>query len=159
MIDDRGFQEPIVEIAAAAERPEPALRVRETADQILGARDFVPDRVGIALQAKRHRMRIGVVADPVAFFTGPRRQKPALGIGKFFADDEESSLDAALAEDIQHVRRHLRLGPVIERQCQIEHAKLSVRSPAVLRWQECLPPRAARRASRSARSTPCPRSI
>ena len=77
--------------------------------------------VGIALQAERHRMRIGMVADPVAFAMRPRRQLAAFGIGQFFSDDEEGGLDAALAEDVQHVRCHLRLGSVIERQCQIEH--------------------------------------
>lgn len=73
MIDDGGFQETVIEIATAAERPEPALRMREVADQILGARDLVLRCVRIALQAERQRMRIGVVADPVTFFMRPRR--------------------------------------------------------------------------------------
>ena len=73
MIDDRRFQETVIEIAAAAERPEPALRMRKLADQILRARDLMLGCAGIVLQAERQRMRIGVVADPVTFFMRPRR--------------------------------------------------------------------------------------
>src|SRR5258707_11613121 len=98
MLDDRGFQETVIEIAAAAERPEPALRVGEVADQVLGARDLMLRCIGIALQAERHRMRIGMVADPVAFSMRPLRQPAAFGIPELFPDDEEGGLDAALAE-------------------------------------------------------------
>jgi hypothetical protein len=51
MVDDRGFQQAVVEVAAAAERPEPALRMREVADQGLRAGDFALGGVGTALQA------------------------------------------------------------------------------------------------------------
>src|SRR5229473_2932403 len=72
MRDDRGFQEAVIEIAATAERPEPALRVREVADQILGTRDLVLRRIGIALQAEheiaRTQDQIGDLAHPQRWF-------------------------------------------------------------------------------------------
>ena len=124
MLDHRGFQQTIVEIAAAAERPEPALRMGEIADRGLGAADFALRRIGIALLAERHRMRKGVIADPVAFVMRALAQGRGVGIAQLFADHEEGGLDA-VPRRISSTRGVTSgLGAVVERQCEIEHAVL-----------------------------------
>ena len=142
VIDDRRLQQPVVEIAAAAERPKPALRMREVADHGLRPADLVLRRLGITLLPERNRMRKGVIADPVAFVMRARRQPAALGVAELFADHEERRLDAAFAQDVEHARRHAGLGTIVECQRQVEHAQLrqvaGCRAPAAIssaaRW-------------------------
>ena len=97
VIDHGRLQQPLVEIAAAAERPEPALWMREVADRGLRPADLVLRRLRVALLPERHRVRKSVVADPVALVMRTRRQPAALGVAELFADHEEGRLDAAFA--------------------------------------------------------------
>ena len=127
VIHDRRLQQPRVEIAAAAERPEPALGVGEVADQSLRPADLVLRGLGVVLQSERYRVRKSMIADPVAFAMGARRKPAAFGIAKLLADHEEGRLDIAFAQDVEHARRHTGLGTIVECQRQVEHA-YSVRS-------------------------------
>src|SRR5512144_126561 len=76
IFDHGRLQQPLVEIAAAAERPEPALRVREVADRGLRPADLMLCRIGITLLPKWHRVRKSMIADPVTFVMRANR-KPA----------------------------------------------------------------------------------
>src|SRR5262245_47847871 len=75
----------------------------------------------IALPPERHGMRVGVIANPVAFVVRPRRKLPAFRVGQLFSDHEERAFDAPCRKDVQHARRHAGLGAIVEGQGQIEH--------------------------------------
>ena len=79
-------------------------------------------RIGIMLLPERHRVSKSVIADPVALVMRPRRKPAAFGVAKLLADHEEGRLDAALAQDVEHARRHAGLGSIVECQRQVEHA-------------------------------------
>src|SRR2546430_15646121 len=124
ILDHRRLQQSLVEIATAAERPEPSLRVGEVADRGLRPADLALSSIRIALLSERYRVRKSVIADPVAFVMGPRRQPPAFRVAKLLADHEEGRLDAAFAQDLEHARRHAGLGTIVECQRQVEHTAL-----------------------------------
>ena len=71
MLDHRRFQQAIVEIAAATERPEPAVACARS-PIALACRRSRARRVRIAMPAERHGVRQGVIADPVAFVVRAR---------------------------------------------------------------------------------------
>src|SRR5215207_5184763 len=64
IFDHGRLQQPVVEMATAAERPEPAVGVRELADRILRPADLVLCRFWIPLLPEWHRVRKSVIADP-----------------------------------------------------------------------------------------------
>jgi hypothetical protein len=97
IFDHGRLQQAVIEIAAAAERPEPALWMREIADRGLRPADLVLRRLRVALLPERYRVRKSVIADPVAFAMRARRKPAALRIAKLLADHEEGRLDAAFA--------------------------------------------------------------
>ena len=64
MIEHRPREQPLVEIAALAVRPEQAVRVQERADRILRAVELRIRRLR-RHQPERQRVAPGVIADPV----------------------------------------------------------------------------------------------
>jgi hypothetical protein len=56
----------------------------------------------------------GVVADPVAFGAGARGEGAARRVGELGAEDEERRPDAGTRQRLQHARRRVGLGPVVE---------------------------------------------
>src|SRR5271154_2021871 len=94
--------------------------------------DFFLSRRGVALLPEWDGMRVGMVPDPMAFAVSACGQSAALRLDQLFADDEERSLDATLAENVEDARSHSGLGAVVESQGQIEHANIPVR------WRRCV---------------------
>src|SRR5579864_11024 len=111
-------------MTTAAERAKPSRRVGEIADQGLRPADFLLRRIRVALLSKRHCVRKGVVADPVALVMGADRKPPTLRLGELLADDEERGLDAVVAKRVEHAGRHRRFRAVVKSQGQIEHGAL-----------------------------------
>src|SRR5260221_7116389 len=68
-----------------------------------------------------------MVADLVAFRMSPEGQRPAAGPREFFANDEESSLNPACGENVNHAFRDPRRRPVVESKCYALHVNHNFR--------------------------------
>src|SRR3954466_6278597 len=101
--------------AAAAERAEQAVGVRELVDQRLRLDDLRYGARGILQRAERLLVRPGVVADPVPLGMRALRERPALLVGELGAEHEEGGFYVGRREHVEYPRRRRRIGPVVER--------------------------------------------
>ena len=110
----------------AAIGAEEFLRMRQRAEEILGLSDLLLRRVGIVRTLTEwSRVRIGVIADPMAFLMRALCESLTRGIGEVLAEDEEGRAQIVAAEDVEHVLGHASGWPIIEREGDIaDHGAL-----------------------------------
>ncbi len=114
VIERLAVEEASIDLSAATERAKEAPCVGEVADQFFRSRDLGDGDAGLRTHSKRHDVIVGVIADPVAFGVG------ALGEPAPFAhllsDHEECGADVMASQRVEHVRRHIRVRAVVERE-------------------------------------------
>src|SRR5262245_42880062 len=120
-------------MAAASERPEQALAAGKLGDRRLRAR-HLGDRVeAVGVVAERHRVRIGVVADPVSFTGGAFGLLTPGRRGELLPHEKEGRLDVVASQEIQHLSR--RLGrAIVESERHVRHPYQPVPTIAALSY-------------------------
>jgi hypothetical protein len=116
-------------MAASAKRAKQVVRMRKWTDESLRGPDFVLRRVRSPILSQRHRVRHGMIADPVPGAVGAFGLPAELRASEFFADDEETGFRRMAREDVHHLRRDVLMGPVVETQRDPSHS-ISPSTPA-----------------------------
>src|SRR5215217_2743562 len=113
MMEHRPRQQTVVEIAALTIGPEVSMAMHKRSHRLLGAIELQV-RCIRCHQPEWKRMAPGVIADPVAVCMCSLGECTMSRASEFLADHEEGRLDAAPCEYIQHQRRHIPSGAIVE---------------------------------------------
>src|SRR5688500_18421301 len=108
------IQQVRTERAAAAERAEQAIGMRELAELVLSVEDLASRFASFMNRSQGHAVRDGVVADPVALDMGPLGELAPRGVGELRAGHEERGADVFFLQDFQDMLGDTGLGPVVE---------------------------------------------
>jgi len=111
LLNDR--RHALIPFAALSVRPKETVAVFQRSERLLGAVEFRFRGVRCH-QPEWKRVAPGVIADPVTLGVGSLRERAMPRSAEFFADNEERRRDPVPCEHVEHERRHLWGGTIVE---------------------------------------------